>query len=57
MVQGCFDTAIQRYDYCGVFRAVFPVKCNHDRRLISNILQSGRHTRTGLEAGSKACDS
>ena len=38
----------------GKFRAVFPVKCNHDRRLIENILRAGREMRTGLEAGSKA---
>ncbi len=34
---------------------LFPVpQCNHDRRLILNILDSGRDKRVGLEAGSKA---
>lgn len=33
---------------------MFPVKCNHDRRLILNMLDAGRGSGVGLEAGSKA---
>lgn len=29
-------------------------QCNHDRRLILNILDAGRNSGVGLEAGSKA---
>jgi arginine decarboxylase-like protein len=54
LLQGCFSTAIRRYEYTGAFRGVFPVKCNHDRRLIVNMLEAGRDSGVGLEAGSKA---
>ena len=54
VLQGCFSTAIRRYEFAGPFRAVFPVKCNHDRRLILNMLEAGRDSGVGLECGSKA---
>jgi arginine decarboxylase-like protein len=37
----------------GHFQGVFPVKCNHDRYLIEDIIEYGRKSRFGLEAGSK----
>ncbi|GAQ88816.1 arginine decarboxylase [Klebsormidium nitens] len=52
-LQGCFDTAIGKYGYQGHFQGVFPVKCNHDRYLIEDIVEYGRNFRFGLEAGSK----
>jgi arginine decarboxylase-like protein len=54
VAQGCFATAIRRYEFAGAFRGVFPVKCNHDRRLILNMLEAGRDSGVGLECGSKA---
>lgn len=54
VAQGCFATAIRRYEFAGAFRGVFPVKCNHDRRLILNMLEAGRESGVGLECGSKA---
>ena len=54
VAQGCFATAIRRYEFAGAFRAAFPVKCNHDRRLILNMLEAGRDSGVGLECGSKA---
>ena len=38
----------------GVYAGVFPVKCNHDRRVLECVLESGRPFRYGLEVGSKA---
>lgn len=32
----------------------YPTKCNHDRRLIENLLEAGAAKCAGLEAGSKA---
>lgn len=37
----------------GCYRGVFPVKCNHDRELITTILESGANFGWGLEVGSK----
>ena len=48
--QGCFDSAIERYEYGGAYRGVFPVKCNHDRELLAAVLQAGKPFGFGLEA-------
>lgn len=48
-LQGCFDSAIGRYEYGGAYRGVFPVKCNHDRELITAILEAGQPYGFGLE--------
>ncbi|BDA46967.1 Biosynthetic arginine decarboxylase [Coccomyxa sp. Obi] len=53
LLQGCFDRAVARYEYQGCYRGVFPVKCNHDRELITTILESGAKFGWGLEVGSK----
>jgi arginine decarboxylase len=37
----------------GVYQGVFPVKCNHDRRLLETVVNYGKPTHFGLEAGSK----
>lgn len=52
-LQDCFDAAIKCYGYEAHFQGVFPVKCNHDRYLVEDILEYGRQFRFGLEAGSK----
>ncbi len=38
----------------GVYAGVFPVKCNHDRKVLECVLESGRPYSYGLEVGSKA---
>ncbi|KAK9830421.1 hypothetical protein WJX72_011676 [[Myrmecia] bisecta] len=53
-LQGCFQTAVNRFEYQGKFQGVFPVKCNPDRELITSILQCGQKFGFGLEVGSKA---
>ena len=47
--QGCFDSAIGRYEYGGSYRGVFPVKCNHDRELLAAVLRAGKPFGFGLE--------
>ncbi|GBF89380.1 arginine decarboxylase [Raphidocelis subcapitata] len=49
-----FHTAIERFEYKGAYRGVFPVKCNHDKDLIRSIIKHGEKYGFGLEAGSKA---
>ena len=51
--QGCFDSAIERYEYGGTYRGVFPVKCNHDRELLAAVLHAGKPFGFGLEARSQ----
>lgn len=53
-LNSCFARAIARYDYSGVYRGVFPVKCNQQRHLIEDLVRFGRPHQFGLEAGAKA---
>lgn len=48
-----FAKAIARYNYDGVYRGVFPVKCNQQRHLIEDLVRFGTPHQFGLEAGSK----
>jgi arginine decarboxylase-like protein len=55
-LQDSFDAAMKRFGYGGSYRAVFPVKCNHDRALLQTMVAHGRDTLRGgmgLECGSK----
>ncbi|GBG88752.1 hypothetical protein CBR_g48280 [Chara braunii] len=52
-LQECFNSAIAGFGYQGHFQGVFPVKCNHERYLVEDIVRFGRPYRFGLEAGSK----
>ena len=52
-VNACFAKAIARYNYPGVYRGVFPVKCNQQRHLIEDLVRFGKPHQFGLEAGSK----
>lgn len=52
-LNACFAKAIARYNYPGVYRGVFPVKCNQQRHLIEDLVRFGRPHQFGLEAGSK----
>lgn len=52
-LNACMNRAIARYNYPGVYRGVFPVKCNQQRHLIEDLVRFGRPHQFGLEAGSK----
>ena len=51
-LNACFAKAIARYNYPGVYRGVFPVKCNQQRHLIEDLVRFGKPHQFGLEAGS-----
>jgi arginine decarboxylase len=52
-LNACFAKAITRYSYPGVYRGVYPVKCNQQRHLVENLVKFGKPHQFGLEAGSK----
>lgn len=52
-LNACFAKAIARYNYSGIYRGVFPVKCNQQRHLIEDLVRFGKPHQFGLEAGSK----
>jgi arginine decarboxylase len=53
-LNACFAKAIARYNYGGVYKGVFPVKCNQQKHLIEDLVKFGKPYQFGLEAGSKA---
>lgn len=52
-LNAAFAKAIARYNYEGVYRGVFPVKCNQQRHLLEDLVRFGKPYQFGLEAGSK----
>src|SRR4028118_602110 len=40
-LNACFAKAIARYNYPGIYRGVFPVKCNQQRHLIEDLVRFG----------------
>jgi arginine decarboxylase len=52
-LNSCFAKAIARYNYGGVYKGVFPVKCNQQKHLIEDLVKFGKPYQFGLEAGSK----
>ncbi len=52
-LNAAFAQAIARYNYDGVYRGVFPVKCNQQRHLVEALVKFGKPYQFGLEAGSK----
>ncbi|MCC0178960.1 biosynthetic arginine decarboxylase [Waterburya agarophytonicola K14] len=52
-LQSCMAQAMDRYNYQGSYRGVFPIKCNQNRHLIEALVKHGRAYSFGLEAGSK----
>ncbi|MEM8605356.1 MAG: hypothetical protein AAGF24_16165, partial [Cyanobacteria bacterium P01_H01_bin.121] len=52
-LNACFAKAIARYSYQGVYRGVFPIKCNQQRHLVEALVEYGKPYQFGLEAGSK----
>ncbi|WP_216900848.1 biosynthetic arginine decarboxylase [Synechococcus sp. CCY 9618] len=53
-LHGAFERAIAQYGYDGRYQGVFPVKCNQQRHVVEQLVESGRRWHFGLEAGSKA---
>jgi arginine decarboxylase len=53
-LHGAFERAIAQYGYAGRYQGVFPVKCNQQRHVVEQLVESGRQWHFGLEAGSKA---
>jgi arginine decarboxylase len=53
-LHAAFERAIAQYGYTGQYQGVFPVKCNQQRHVVEQLVESGRRWHFGLEAGSKA---
>jgi arginine decarboxylase len=53
-LHAAFERAIAQYGYGGRYQGVFPVKCNQQRHVVEQLVESGRQWHFGLEAGSKA---
>lgn len=51
-LQGAFAKAIDDYDYAGGYTAIYPIKVNQQRGVVSELVAAGSHG-FGLEAGSK----
>ncbi len=49
-----FERAIREFDYDGTYRGVFPLKVNHQREVLDELVRAGRGLGMGLEAGSMA---
>ena len=50
---GSFERAIREYEYRGGYRGVYPIKVNQQRQIVEELVEYGRPSRLGLEAGSK----
>ena len=48
-----FQQAIRNHDYTGQYRAVYPIKVNHQRHLVEEIIEFSADHGFGLEVGSK----
>ena len=53
-LHAAFGRAIAQYGYGGRYQGVFPVKCNQQRHVVEELVESGKRWHFGLEAGSKA---
>ena len=53
-LHGAFERAMEHYGYSGTYQGVFPVKCNQQRHVVEELVESGKRWHFGLEAGSKA---
>ncbi len=53
-LHAAFERAIAQYGYAGRYQGVFPVKCNQQRHVVEQLVETGRRWHFGLEAGSKA---
>ncbi len=52
-INECFNAAIREHEYQGHYRGVFPIKVNHMREVVEEIMDAGSDFHFGLEVGSK----
>jgi arginine decarboxylase len=52
-LDSCFREAIGEYGFGGRHRAVYPIKANQQRQVVEELVEFGRGSSLGLEAGSK----
>jgi len=48
-----FHNAFEQFEYEGKYRGVYPIKVNQQCHLVESLVESGKPTCLGLEAGSK----
>ncbi|MBI3725332.1 biosynthetic arginine decarboxylase, partial [bacterium] len=53
LLNECFRRAISDYGYKAVYKGVYPIKVNQDKRVVEELLAAGHKYHYGLEAGSK----
>ncbi len=53
LINQCFDTAIQEYQYNGKYNCVYPVKVNQEYHLVSELVGTHESFQVGIECGSK----
>lgn len=53
-IQGCFERAFASLGYQGGYRAVYPMKVNHQQQVVDDLMHFGKDVHYGLEVGSKA---
>lgn len=53
LLDRCFNTAIQEYEYKNRYRCVFPIKVNQQREVVQQIISESSKRGFGIEAGSK----
>jgi arginine decarboxylase len=50
---GSFQQAIVENEYKGAYRGVYPIKVNQQRHIVEELIEYGRPSNLGIEAGSK----
>lgn len=53
LLSNCFQNAMNDCDYKADYMGVYPIKVNQHRDLVKEVVESGKGTKLGLEAGSK----
>ncbi|MCA9544809.1 MAG: biosynthetic arginine decarboxylase, partial [Myxococcales bacterium] len=48
-----FQATIAEHEYKGLYRGVYPIKCNQQRQVVEEVVEAGRPYHLGLECGSK----
>jgi arginine decarboxylase len=48
-----FEQAIHTYNYPGHYQGVFPVKCNQQRHVVEQLMESGRRWHFGILASGR----
>lgn len=53
LLNDCFQQAMEECKYEGEYMGVYPIKVNQHKDLVKQVVEYGRGTKLGLEAGSK----